>query len=113
MMWSFSLLSAYSRLDRAALLDPLVRATASGSWSIRWIASEMSGTRNELGIVGRHRLGAPVGQVDRVALLVEHEVERVLEVAHPLLLDRQLAVGDGVELHPLHQLLDARSRSAS
>ena len=105
MMWSFSLLSAYSPStarrcsirscgrEVGILVDPVDRLRDVGH-------------QEQLGVVRRHRRGAPVGQVDRVALLVEHEVERVLEVAHPLLLHRQLAVGDRVELHPLDQLLD-------
>ena len=66
----------------------------------------MSGTRNSSGSFGRHGLRPTVGQVDRVPLFVEHEVEGLLQIPHPLLLHGQLAVGDGVELHPLHQLLD-------
>ena len=46
--------------------------------------------------------------MDRVPLFVQHEVERLFQIPHALLLHGQLAVGDGVELHPLHQLLGSR-----
>jgi hypothetical protein len=45
----------------------------------------MSGTRKSVRVIRRHGLRAAVGEMDRVALLVEHEVEHVLQVAHPLL----------------------------
>jgi hypothetical protein len=94
-------------LHRPPLFQPIVRA------ELGIVVDPVDrlgdvGDDEELRVVGRHRLRAPVGQVDRVALLVQHEEERVLEVAHALLLERQLPVGDGVELHPLHQLLDPR-----
>jgi hypothetical protein len=44
---------------------------------------------------------ALVGEMHRVAFLIEHEVERVLEVAELLLLGRQLAIRDVLELHLL------------
>ena len=81
---------------------------SAGSWSIWCTSSEMSGTRKSVGIVGRHRRGAPVGEVHRVALLVQHEVERFLELPHALLPHGQLAVGDVIQLHPLHRALHAR-----
>ena len=59
-------------------------------------------------IVRRHELDALVREVHRVPLLVEHEEQIVLDVAIRLLGRRQLAIGDVIELHLLHELLDAR-----
>ncbi len=92
-------------LDRPPLLDPVVRREVGVLVDPVDRLGDV-GHQEQLGVVRRHGLGAPVGQVDRVALLVQHEVERVLQVPHPLLLHRQLAVRDRVELHPLNQLLD-------
>ena len=56
----------------------------------------------------RHELDAAVGEVHRVSPLVEHEQQLLLDVAECLLRRRQLAIGDVLELHLLHELLVAR-----
>jgi hypothetical protein len=92
MMCNFSLLSAYSpstSLQRVHLLGD--------------VGHEEKGR-----VLRREFRGALIGEVHRMPLLVQHEVERLLQIAHALLPHRQLAVGDGVELHALHQLLDPR-----
>ena len=59
-------------------------------------------------LVRRHEVDALVGEVDRVALLIEHEEQVFLDVAIRLLGRRQPTIGDVVELHLLHELLGAR-----
>ena len=62
----------------------------------------------ELLVIGRrHQLDATIGQVHGMPLLVEDVEEVVLQVTVLLLRDPQLPVGEVVELHPLHELLDA------
>ena len=58
--------------------------------------------------LGRHEIDALVGEMHRVALLVEHEEQVVLHVAVRLLGGGQPPVGDVLELHLLHELLVAR-----
>src|SRR6185437_1118906 len=59
-------------------------------------------------IVGRHEVDALIGEVHRVALLVEDEQQILLDVPVLLFARRQPAIGDVLELHLLHHLLDAR-----
>ena len=68
----------------------------------------MSGSTNASWSLGDMKSTPAIGEVDRVPLLVEHEEQVVLDVAELLLAGRQLAVGDVLELHLLHELLDAR-----
>jgi hypothetical protein len=82
----------------------------SSSWScsMRCTSSEMSGQHELVVAVGRERVDAAVGQVDRVPALVEHVQQVLLELAVLLLGRRELAVGDVVQLHLLDHLLHAR-----
>ncbi len=58
-------------------------------------------------VAWRHVVDATIGQVHGVALLIEHVQQVVLDVAQALLRRRQPAIGDVVELHLLHERLDA------
>ncbi len=94
------------RLDLPPCLDPLLGGQR------RVVFRVVDGLRDvgddeELGVVRGHRLRAPLGQVHRVALLVEHEIQVVLDVAHLLLPERQLPVGERVEFRALQQRLHA------
>ena len=65
------------------------------------------GHHEQRGILRGHRFDAFVGQVHRAATLVHDEIQIVFDVAHLLVARGQLAVGEAVELDPLHLLLDA------
>src|SRR3569833_1232381 len=59
-------------------------------------------------LVRRHEVDALVGEMDRMALLVEHEEQVLFDVAIGLLACRQTTIGDVLELLLLNRLLDTR-----
>ena len=66
------------------------------------------GYHEEHRIGGTHLLETPVGQMDRVAALIQHEVQLLVYIFEALITRGQLAVGDVIQLYSLHGLLDLR-----
>jgi len=58
-------------------------------------------------IIRGHEVHTAIGEMDRVALLIEHVEKILFRIAILLLRRRQLSVGEMLQLLLLHELLDA------